>query len=331
MSEKQIPTILAIGKATQDVFLKSNEFDPHQEGKVAYTHLPLGAKLDLEDVIFATGGNATNAAVTFARQGLHSKYMWILGEEPASQTILHDLDHEGVDTSHVIQSEEYRASYSSIMLSPSGERTILNFHGSAIGSDGYPLDLSAIAHSDWIYISALNTPGLLEEVFSIAVENGVKIMFNPSGIELSDPEKLKALLEDVDVLALNKEEMQQLVHGESIEELVLHGTHYCPVVIVSDGPNGVCASDKKVIVKAGMYEDVPVVDRTGAGDAFGSGFLSQWSRGRSLEESIIFASANSTSVVSQIGAKSGILHQGVELHDMPIETKALRSVTMSKD
>ena len=70
-----------------------------------------------------------------------------------------------------------------------------------------------------------------------------------------------------------------------------------------------------------MYEDVPVVDRTGAGDAFASGFLSQWAQGKSLAESIIFASANSTSVVTQIGAKPGILHEHAALHDMLIEEK----------
>jgi sugar/nucleoside kinase (ribokinase family) len=51
--------------------------------------------------------------------------------------------------------------------------------------------------------------------------------------------------------------------------------------------------------------------------------LSQWSRGKSLRESIIFASANSTSVVTKIGAKAGILRRGVKLHEMPISEKTV--------
>lgn len=124
------------------------------------------------------------------------------------------------------------------------------------------------------------------------------------------------------MLCVNRDEIQQIVEGASLEELVRHGHHYCPVVIVSDGPNGIVASDGKTIVRAGMYHDVKVVDRTGAGDAFGSGFLSQWAQGRSLVESIIFASANSTSVVNHIGAKTGILPKGVKLHHMPIHEKS---------
>lgn len=318
----KVPTILSIGKATQDVFLLSEKnFAAHGYGNEKYEQLPLGNKLELDNVVFATGGNVTNAAVTFARQNLHSRYIWALGTELASEAILNDLDKEGVETSGVVQDEKYRASYSTILLANNGERTILNFHGTKLASDGHPLDLGAIEQADWIYLSSLGDIKLLEKIISLAARHDTKVMLNPAGTELQEKVKLKSLLEDVEILALNKEEAKKLVSGESLEELVRHATNYCPVVIVSDGPKGVVATDSKEIVRAGMYEDVPVVDRTGAGDAFGSGFLSQWSQGKGLSESIIFASANSTSVVTKIGAKDGILQKGVKLHHMPIDTK----------
>lgn len=316
--------ILSIGKATQDVFLRSDEFDPHVEGKKVYTHLPLGLKMEVEDVTFATGGNATNVATTFARQGHESAYVWALGEEdPASQTILHELDREGVDTSRVVLGDDYQAGYSVIMIATNGERTILNHRGNTIGRQSSKLPLDIIKDYDWVYPSSLadNSQTVLKDILNEAEKNNVKVMLNPAGPELSDPKKLKGLLDSVEVLCVNKEEMQQLVHGETLEELARHASHFVPVVIVSDGPNGVVATDGKTIVKAGMYEDVKVIDRTGAGDAFASGFLSQWAQGKSLAESIVFASANSTSVVSHIGAKTGILHHGARLHDMPLHEK----------
>ena len=318
-----VPKILAIGKATQDVFLKSDEFDPHTEGKVVYTHLPLGVKMEVEDVTFATGGNATNVAVTLARQGLHAEYMWTLGSDPASETVLHDLDREGVDTSHVVTEEHYQAGYSTILIATNGERTILNHRGVSTGKTGKDLDFKAIEEADWVYPTSLANGGidLLRHIIDHAEKHGTKVMLNPAGPELAEPPKLKALLESVDILCMNKEEMQQVVEGSDLEELVRHALNYVPVAIVSDGPNGVVASDGKTIVRAGMYEDVKVIDRTGAGDAFASGFLSQWIQGKSLKESIIFASANSTSVVTKIGAKPGILHKGVKLHEMPIHEK----------
>lgn len=318
----EVPTIITIGKATQDVFLKSTSaFTSFEHKGVKYEQLPVGQKLDLDDVIFSTGGNVTNAAVTFARQGIHSKYAWCLGIDAPSETILQSLDREGVDTTHVYQDDRFKPSYSVILMLDGGERTILNYKGTMPTAKDSELDLSLIDQGQWIYVSALNDMELLERIIHRASEHGVKVMLNPAGAELKQADKLKGLLEDVEILAVNKEEAQMIVHGETSEELVRHLTNYVPVAIVSDGPNGVVATNSKTIVTAGMYEDVPVIDRTGAGDAFGSGFLSAFSTGKSLKESIIFASANSTSVVQFVGAKEGILHKGTKLHDMPLTEK----------
>lgn len=320
-----VPRVLAIGKATQDVFLTSDEFDPHTEGELVYTHLPLGLKMEVKDVTFATGGNASNVAVTLARQGLHVEYMWPLGHDPASETVLRDLDEAGVETARVVRNDHYQAGYSTILIATNGERTILNHRGVSTDTKGTDLDFQAITDADWVYPTSLANGGLelLRKIIDHAEAHDTKVMLNPAGPELAEPAKLKALLESVDVLCVNKEEMQQLVEGETLEELVRHGLNYVPVIIVSDGPNGVMASDGKTIIRAGMYEDVKVIDRTGAGDAFASGFLSQWAQGKSLKEAIVFASANSTSVVTKIGAKAGILHHGTPLHEMPLHEEAL--------
>jgi len=317
--------ILAIGKATQDVFLSSEEFDPHIEGKVAYTHLPLGVKMEVSDVVFATGGNASNVAVTMARQGFEVEYMWPLGHDPASETIIRDLDNEGIATHNVVRDGKYRAGYSTILIATNGERTIMNNRGVSTDKKGKDINFAAIKDADWVYPTSLANGGLelLRKIVDTAEAHNVKVMLNPAGPELSEPAKLKSLLESVDVLCVNREEMKMLVEGDSLEELVRHALNYVDVAIVSDGPNGVVASDGKTIVRAGMYEDVEVIDRTGAGDAFASGFLSQWAHGKSLKESIVFASANSTSVVTKVGAKAGILHKDAVLHNMPVTEKEI--------
>ncbi len=321
-TDTKTPTILCIGKATQDVFLRDDEFDPHKRGKQLFAELPLGAKLDIAEAHFTTGGNATNVAVTFARQGLHSRYSWVLGQnDPVSRTVLDELDRENVDTKHTQLLDGLRASYSTILLATTGERTILNYHGELPRPKDVMSDETMFDGVSWVYPTSLGHFELLEEIVHEAKKRHIKVMLNPAGSELAEPDKLKAMLHDVDVLCLNKEEIQMLVEGSSLEELVRHALNYVPVVIVSDGPNGVCASDGKTIIQAGMYEDVPVIDRTGAGDAFASGFLSQWAIGKTLRESIVFASANSTSVVGQIGAKPGILHEHAQLHDMPLKEK----------
>lgn len=316
------PRILAIGTATQDVFLSSKSFKPHrEEDGEYYEQFLLGAKLAVDEVIFATGGNAMNAAVTFARQGLDSEFMGILGTEPAGQVVLNALDNEGIATNHVVQDDRFQTSYSTILRAPNGERTILNYHGSRVGDSGKPLDLDAIADADWLYLSSVGSMALLEKLVTMAAKKGVQVVLNPSVAELAEADKLRTVLEDVSILLVNKEEMKQIVEGETLEELVRHGSNLVKTVVVSDGPRGVMATNGEQIIKAGMYEDPPVIDRTGAGDAFGSGFVARCALGKSLEDSIVFASANATSVVTQVGATAGILHAHAELHDMPLKVK----------
>lgn len=315
--------ILTIGAAVQDVFLsQSDEFAAVCENpEDCFMRLDLGAKADVNKITFSTGGGATNAAVTFARQGLEAEFMGAIGDDPAGQAVMADLDKEGVNTSRVAVSKKYNTGYSVLLLAPTGERTILTYRGASTHYNINDYDFSQV-NADWLYISAMSGKmDTIDQIFTEVKRQGMKIMFNPGKGELRQIDKLKGLLEDVDVLLVNREEMKMIVEGEDLEELVLHGLNLVPTVVVSDGPNGVVASDGKTIIRAGMYEDVPVVDRTGAGDAFGSGFLSQWAQGKSLRESIIFASANSTSVVTKIGAKEAILYKGVELHDMPLDEK----------
>lgn len=325
MLTRSRPKLLSIGTATQDVFLVGQKtFKPvcTSDGR-CYEHLPLGEKLDLDQVVFATGGNASNAAVTFARQGVESSFMGVVGTEPAGQVVMTDLDQEGVDTRWVHQDERYRTGYSTVILAPNGERIILRAHGDKLRADGSDLDLEAITQADWLYISSVGSMELLEKIVTECSHRNTKIAFNPSMSELKQPAKLRTLLEDITILATNKEEMRLIVEGDSSEELVRHAINLVPIAIVSDGPRGSVASDGKQLIKAGLYENSKVVDRTGAGDAFGSGFTAMLAQGKSLEEAVIFASANSTSVVSQIGAKAGILHRGVRLHDMPVLIKVL--------
>ena len=317
------PRMLAIGAAVQDVFLShSDEFKPVSSNPhESFLKLELGAKADVNNIDFSTGGGATNAAVTFARQGLHSAFMGTIAHDPAGQSVLEYLDIEGVDARHVSYSNKYNTGYSVLLLAPSGERTILTYRGASTHYDAANFDLTK-SPADWLYVSSMaGSMEALDKIFNQARQLGVKIMFNPGKGELSQARKLKSLLEDIDVLLVNLDEAKSIVEGESMEEVVRHLTNYVPTAVVSDGPNGVIAADGKTIVRAGMYEDVKVLDRTGAGDAFGSGFLSQWAQGKSLKESIVFASANSTSVVTKIGAKAGILRKGVALHDMPLQEK----------
>lgn len=316
--------ILTIGAAVQDVFLShSDEFKPvtDKPSHEVFMKLDLGAKADVNNINFSTGGGATNAAVTFVRQGINADFMGTIADDPAGHAVLDDLDKEGVGTKYISYSERFHTGYSVLLLAPNGERTILTYRGASTHYDPKNFKLDKI-DANWLYLSSMaGNMDILENIFTSAKKKDIKIFFNPGKSELKQIDKLKALLEDVDVLSVNREEAMQIVNGDSLDELIHRLLNFVKVAIISDGPNGVIASDGQTVIRAGMYEDVKVIDRTGAGDAFGSGFLSYFALGKSLKDSIVFASANSTSVVTKIGAKAGILHKGTILHAMPLSEK----------
>lgn len=314
--------ILSVGAAVQDVYLKGKLFEPvcDPDGDCVEA-FELGSKNDLEGVTFSTGGGATNGAVTFARQGLHSSYMGKIGHDVAGKAILDELHKEGVDTSLVGYSSTVGSGYSCILLAPSGERTIMSYRGA---SSHYEINLDDFhnAHPDWIYLTSLEGNfEVIDTIFEYAKNNNIKIAMNPGKKELEAKDHLKKIIPELTILSMNKEEMQQIYDGDSLEDLVRRASEAVHFVIVTDGPRGAVASDRWHIVSAGMYDDVPVVDRTGAGDAFSSGFTAMIAAGESLERAVTFASANSTSVVNTIGAKAGILNQADFVHDMPLEVK----------
>lgn len=311
--------IVSIGAALQDVYLiDHDDFGTNSRG--FFNQIELGTKVDIDKIKFSTGGGATNAATTFARHGHESIFMGCLSNDPAGQAILNSLDDEGIDSSYITYLNRYQTGYSVVLLAPSGERTILTCRGASAHFDALSPDDLETACPDWLYITTFRGEmDVLDRFFTKAKSLGAKIMFNPGNLELEHLRKFLGLLSDVDVLLLNKTEAQKVVDGKLLTELIAKLKNYVPNAIITDGNQGAIATDGKEIYRAGLYEDAPIKDSTGAGDAFGSGFLAAYADGQSFKDSLIFASANSTSVVQHVGSKDGILTKGARLHNMPME------------
>src|SRR3990167_6248055 len=92
--------IATLGAATLDVFLLGKVLHAKRDVRSHeyVEQFPMGAKLELDDVVFSTGGGGTNAAVTFARQGLDTAVMAKIGDDLAGREILQSLQNEAIRT-----------------------------------------------------------------------------------------------------------------------------------------------------------------------------------------------------------------------------------------
>lgn len=299
--------IIAIGAATQDVFLTGKALAAKRDLK---THgfveqFPSGAKLDLEGIVFDTGGGGANAAVTFARQGIEAEFVGKVGHDPAGAEVLRVLRKEGVGTGHVAIDTKFATAYAAILLSPSGERTILGYRGASHNLHAKDFAIRNF-RADWLYITSLaGNIDLLKRLLKHANQHGIKVALNPGQAELKERRKLKALLPLVTVFMANREEYQQLFNLLDPRDLMAEVP--CAYAVLTDGAAGSLVSDGEKLYAARQYQNVRVVDRTGAGDAFGSGFVAALAQGLPVVDAITLGSANSTAVVQKVGAKSGIL------------------------
>lgn len=305
--------IIAIGSATRDVFINAEGFKTLKSDDFATGEalcFPLGSKMEIAKPVFTSGGGGTNAAVTFARQGLNTACIGVIGLDINGQEILRELAGEGIETKYFQKHEDDITAYSIILVHGSGERTILSYKG-----EGQHFDAGKIAFDElktrWMFLDSLGGHyDLLEKSVAWAALNGVKLAANPGGKELDHGlEKLKPLLKNFSIVIMNQEEASGLVEiGYEKETEIFRAMNEIigGIFVMTKGPDGVVISDGKNIYRAGV-PDSPVVERTGAGDAFSSGFLTEYIRSGDVAKAVQFATANASSVVTQYGAKAGIL------------------------
>lgn len=315
--------ILSLGSALQDIYLiDHDDLEPTAIGEESiFGKILVGSKVDIDKLSYEVGGGGVNSAISFARHGHEAILMANISHDSAGDAILKTLDKEGVDTSYIKYTSAKSTGSSVVLLdSKKGERTILTYRGASAKFDDFDASDLDLIQPDYIYITTLRGDiKTLTKFLEKAHEIGSKVMLNPGVKELERPSEILKLLKYVSILIVNKHEASELVPGTNLEELLYHLKNYSDTVIITDASMGGIAVSGEEIYRFGIYEDVKMKDATGAGDAFGSGYLAAIASGKSFRRSLVFASANSTSVVQKIGANKGILCGKEDLHPMPIQ------------
>lgn len=301
--------VICVGRPVQDTILSGDVFKPFCVHGVCRENIQVGEKINVKDASVFYGGNALNASVTFARQKLSVALVAQIGDDYRAQDMLDLLASESVDTGLILQDEEVKTGLSTIILNTNGERSILAYAGSEIKHQDLLAGLDDV-EARWLYVSSLNSLDLLEGVLRFAEVNQISVAFNPGGIEMEQAEEVKKMLKSVEVLILNKQEASRMFGDGTPADLARHGASFAKTCIVTDGPNGAAAHDGQLGYYQPISEDVKVVDRNGAGDAFASGVIAGLAWGMDLKNSLELGSKNSTSVVQHIGPQVGILRSG---------------------
>ncbi|KKT92164.1 MAG: PfkB family kinase, nonfunctional [Candidatus Jorgensenbacteria bacterium GW2011_GWA2_45_13] len=311
--------VITIGTATRDVFLssplfkvlKDSEHLKHIGFKTGEAEcFALGAKLEVKDPVFAVGGGAANTAVTFARQGFKTAALMKVGSDFSAKAVTAELKEENI-TSLLAIDKKHGTGYSTILLTPGGERTILVYRGASGGLKNSEVPFSKLK-TRWAYIA----PGtisftVMEAIIAHLKKKEIKIAMNPSKTYLSFPKKnIQKLFKELDIITVNREEAAYVTGApyENERKIFRAFDELVPgIAVVTDGPRGAMVSDGEFLYRSGIFKEKKIADRTGAGDAFGSGFVAGLMQKNDIHYALRLASANATSVVEQVGGSTGVL------------------------
>ena len=305
--------VVAVGNATIDIFLWVQETNKHFRLNEETKELCIkaGDKALVDNAYLMTGGNAANVSVGLSRMGFKTAIIAEIGEDEFAQKIMNSLAGEGVSEAF-LQKTHNKSSSFSVIINYKSERTI--FAEAVEKEQNFSFEnISA----KWVYLTALSEKW--EEAYKKTLEftknNNVKLAFNPGTLQLdSGREFTKEVIKNSEIVFLNKEEAAKIcnlkVTNEEnfIKDLLLQIRNKgAKVVVITDGTNGSFLIDDQNNIFSHRAIDSNVVERTGAGDAYASGFISAVLAGKNYQTAMKWGSENAASVIGKVGATAGLL------------------------
>jgi len=335
--------IISIGDPTIDTFILVKDVDTKTLAKEKKAVISWGDKLPVQEFYRSVAGNAANNAVGSARLGLKTAYYCVVAHDTGGREIVHKMEKEGVSTRYIEKNDKHPTN-NSIVLSHDGERTIFVYH------EHRNYILPNFVPASWVYLTSMGVgfekiyPALAKYVDKYEV----KLAYNPGTFQLrAGPAKNASLLKRTLLLSLNVEEAQSWVGdcGRDPEELCKKLIDLGPQsIVLTDGRKGAYSYSHEGFYYIEEYPG-PLLEATGAGDAFTTGYVAALIHGKPHKEALRWGPMNAGSVVQKVGPQAGLLSKkemeselsshkkfiAIEISDKASKAKVWRLVSTKED
>ena len=297
MTKNKKYDVVAIGNAMLDVLCEVPEPFLDQEG------IPKGVMnlvsrersnniLKLVKPIKETaGGSAANTISTLAKLGLKTGYIGKIADDQKGRVFKNDLIHDSIiyKTAFLDKGSSESTGKCIVLITPDKERTMNTYLGATEYLSDIDIDEELIAHSEWLYLEGYRFDGVeskkaFYKAIEIAKKNKTKIAITLSDrfcVDRHRSDFINLLNESADLVFCNEDELQSLYEVEYIE---------AAQKLINDTISVACTCAEKgayLFYKSSITristDKVSVIDTTGAGDNFASGFLYGLSKNFSLE------------------------------------------------
>lgn len=300
--------IITIGDSTLDTFLVIDDATIQCDLQKENCRLCLNYadKIPINNTNQSVGGNAANVAVGCKKLGLKSAIVTELGDDINGFVIKHELESAGVDTKMLKILPGKQTRYS-VVLNYKSERTILSYHSQR------NYTLPRLSQTKWIYYTSLSQSfeKIQKKLIGHLKKNpDIKLAMNPGSYQIKTGlAKIKQIIPRLEVLLVNKQEAIKLVGKNLAIKSLLNSLSKqgAKIIVITDSTNGSYATDgqNNYFMPA---SPIKAIAKTGAGDAYTSGFLSAIISGKTIPEAMQWGTANAGGVIQEFGAQKGLLN-----------------------
>ena len=306
--------ILGIGNAIVDVICKvDDEF-------IAKNNLTKGLmKLIFDEGEFSnllsdlkiektiSGGSVANSIVGLSQLGDKVGFIGKISDDTFGIKYEEGLKKENVNFFYTKKKEPLPTGTCLILITPDSERTMCTFLGTAGKISKNDLDAETIKKSDLIFLEGyLWDEGDPKEAFEKAIN-----LANKTAMSLSDkfcvdrhkPNFLNLVKNELDLVFANEGEITSLIDARNFDEVISFGKEIKKHLIITRGDKGAVSIYNSKIEKIESKKNLKIVDLTGAGDLFASGYLHGFINNFSQKDCLIKATEMSSKIIQQIGAR----------------------------
>jgi len=329
---------LAIGNAIVDIYAQIGDDFLHRNGIIkGAMNLVDVERAELlqdrmEESVKSSGGSAANTAAGIASLGGQVAFMGKIAADHLGQVFAHDLRGQGVayDTPPLTDNEVPTAR-SMIFITPDGERSMNTYLGACVEFGPEDVEVSKIIAANITYFEAyLWDPPRAREAIRLSVriahEHGRKV-----ALSLSDPfcvdryrdEFLDLIKQgDVDIVIANEAELLSLYQTSDFDAALRAIRADCHhVAAITRGEKGSVIVQREENFAVGAVKVNKILDTTGAGDLYASGFLYGYARGFSLHDAARLGSLAASQVIQQIGPRLNFSLKDIAVGMFPQQMK----------
>jgi sugar/nucleoside kinase (ribokinase family) len=306
--------ILGIGNAIVDVICKVDEnFISHNSLDKGSMKLifnenefkKLLSNLKIEKTI--SGGSVANSIVGLSQEGNKVGFIGKISDDHLGGKYEFGLKKENVDYIYSKKKEDLPTGTCLILITPDSERTMCTFLGTAGKINENDVDASAIKNSEMIFLEGyLWDEGNPKKAFDKAIKNSNKVAMSLSDKFCVDRHKshfLKLVKNKLDITFANEEEIKSLIDAKNFKEVIEFGKQIKKLLVITRGAEGAISINGDQINEVEAKKNLNIVDLTGAGDLFASGYLHGYLNNFSQNDCLNKGTEMSSKIIQQIGAR----------------------------